>query len=85
MRIGAPLSHVSSELRGPPWKSMARSYRSRLSRLMSARSASSRPRAPRAFRHDHFVEVGIVADDGSGFLFDDIGDAGVRDNVGGEL
>ena len=31
----------------------------------------------RAARHDHFVEVGIVAHDRRGFFFDDVGDAGV--------
>src|SRR5215510_5892283 len=47
IRTGARLNQVRSEARGPPWKSMAMSYRSSLSNRPSATSRRS-PARPRA-------------------------------------
>ena len=70
---GAPLSQVSSDARGPPWKSIARSKRSRAQPAAEREIVEQTAEAAPAWRDDDLVQMGIVEDDRRCGRLDDIG------------
>ena len=74
------VAHVSSELRGPPWKSSTRSKPAAPQpRAPAPGRRAAAPRRVRPGRDDHLVEVRVAGDDRRGVRLDQVGEAGVRE------